>query len=44
MKKNSFILNKFLMHATNKQFSDNSKTVEIIQNGGFIAIFCILRQ
>ena len=45
LKKLSCILFKFVMHVTNDQFSAQfNNGWKKIQNGGFIAIFLILRQ
>ena len=44
MKCFSFIPLRFVMHVTNKKFSDKFLRLKKIQNGQFIVIFCILRQ
>ena len=45
MKSCSFILHKFVMHVTNKQFLDKfDNGCKKIQNGRFTVIFCILLQ
>ena len=45
MKSFSFILHKFVMHVTNKQFLDKfDNGCKKIQNGRFTVIFCILLQ
>ena len=45
MKSFSFILFKFVMHGTNKQFSDEfDSSLKTFLNGRFIEIFCILLQ